>query len=226
MLANVRAPQWPGTALIAAGLGLAAYAVFIGRVLLTPDVARRSFSRSLAAGLLIALYVAALLGVDRLAQRLFALDAPLVAALALVLTLALLDPLRDRLRAYFGRRAARRDEAYRRLLRALGDDLATSPRPEAALAPALALPHPSGSPRGLWPRLRRVLRALRSLLPSARYLPPATTAVWPVAGPSGASPASRGLPPRRARHTRAPKMIHRGRKAITKASGPPGCGSW
>ncbi len=130
--------EWPGTTLIAASLGLTAYAVFAGRVFLDPAVARRSFLYSLGAGVVTAGYVGALLGLERLARRLLAIDTPLVTALALVLTIALFDPVRGRLRALLDRRAERRERAYRRLLRALGDELLTAQRPEAAVAPALA----------------------------------------------------------------------------------------
>lgn len=138
MLADLRLPEWPGLLLIAAGLALAAYAVLARRVLLDPDLARHLFSRSLGSGVLLAAFVVALLGLERLARRLFAIDLPLLTALALVLTVALLDPARDQVRALLDRRAAHRDRGYRRLLRALGDEAASSGPPEAGVPHALA----------------------------------------------------------------------------------------
>src|SRR5205823_12249366 len=55
----------------------------------------------------------------------------------LVLTIAFLDPVRERVRALLGQGPERRDPAYRRLRRALGDELLTSQRPEAAIGPAV-----------------------------------------------------------------------------------------
>lgn len=131
-------PEWPGTTLIAVSLGLVAYAVFVRRVLLVPTVARRSFLYSLGTGLLTAAYVAALLGLERLSRRLLAIDTPLVTAMALVLTIALFDPVRERVRAILDRRSERRDQTYRRLLSAVGDELLSAQEPQAAIEPALA----------------------------------------------------------------------------------------
>lgn len=139
LLANLRGPVWLGALAIAASLGLLAYGVFVQRVFLATRVARRSLYYSLGTGLLAAAYVAALLGAERLARRALAIDTPLVTALALVLTIALFDPARQRARALLDRRAGRsRDErAYQRLLRFLGEELLTAQRPEAAIGPAL-----------------------------------------------------------------------------------------
>ncbi len=130
-------PVWVGTTLIAISLGLVAYGVVAQRLLFAPGVARRSLSYSLGAGLLTALYVALLLGLERLSRGALAIETPLVTALALVLTIALFDPVRERARAFLDRDAAQRERVYRRLLRALGDELLTSQRPEAAVGPAL-----------------------------------------------------------------------------------------
>src|SRR5205823_3206466 len=138
VLRQLGGPDWPGTTLIALSLVLAAYGVFVQRVFLAPDVARRSFYYALGTGLVTAAYVSFLLGLERLSRDVLAIQAPLVTALALVLTIALFDPLRDRVRAVLDRNAERRDLSYRRLLRALGDQLLTSQRPDAAIEPALA----------------------------------------------------------------------------------------
>lgn len=129
--------EWPGTALLALSLGLATYAVAAGHLFRAPDAARRSFAASLGTGLLTAAYVGLLLVLDRLARALLATDAPLVIALALILTIALFDPAREWLRALLGRRADRRDLPYRRLVRALGGELLAARRPEEAIGPVL-----------------------------------------------------------------------------------------
>lgn len=137
LLADLGYPEWPGTALIAVSLGLAAYAVFAQGLFLDPTAARRSFSYSLGTGVLTAGYVALLLGLERVSRHVLKTDTPLVTALAIVLTIALFDPLRTRLWRLVTPRAERRDRAYRRLMQALGDELLTAQRPRAAISPAL-----------------------------------------------------------------------------------------
>lgn len=129
--------QWPGTTLMAISLGLAAYAVIGQRVFLTAEVARRSFFLSLAAGIASLFYVVILIGIDRLSRDLLGIGTPIITALVIVLTLALFDPVRQRLRASLRRWLGPGDVAYDQLLRALGDELLTSQRPEAAIGPAL-----------------------------------------------------------------------------------------
>lgn len=131
-------PEWFGTTALAISLGLATYAVAAGHVFRTPAAARRSFAASLGTGLLTALYVGFLLVIDRLARVALGTDAPLVTTFALILTIALFDPVRERLRALLGRRADRREAQYRRLSRALGGELLAAQRPQDAIGPALA----------------------------------------------------------------------------------------
>ncbi len=138
LLADLGYPEWPGTALIAASLGLAAYAVFAQGLFRNPGAARRSFSYSLAAGVLTVVYVALLLGLERVSRHLLKTDTPLVTALAIVLTVALFDPVRARVGALLDPYVGRRERARRRLMRALGDELLTAQRPRAAIQPALA----------------------------------------------------------------------------------------
>lgn len=138
LLADLGHPEWPGTTLIAVSLGLATYAVFAQGLFRDAGAARRSFSYSLSAGVLTAGYVALLLGLERLSRHALKTDTPLVTALAIVLTIALFDPLRARIVALATPRSARRDRAHRRLMRALGDELLTVQRPRAAIQPALA----------------------------------------------------------------------------------------
>lgn len=132
-------PEWPGAALLAVSLGLAAYAVAAGHIFRTIAVARRSFAISLGTGLLTAAYVGLLLAADRLARAALRTDAPLVTTLAIILTIALFDPARERLRTLLGQRADRRDAPYRRLSRALGGELLAAEHPQEAIGPALAL---------------------------------------------------------------------------------------
>ena len=131
-------PDWPGTALIAVALALAAYAVVVQRAFVPPDVARRSLYYLVGSGLLIAAYVAFFLGLERLSRRVLAVDASLVTALAFVLTIALFDPAREWVYARLDRRSEGRDRAGRLLLRAMGDQLFTSQRPDTAIGQALA----------------------------------------------------------------------------------------
>ncbi|HET8631827.1 MAG TPA: histidine kinase N-terminal 7TM domain-containing protein, partial [Thermomicrobiales bacterium] len=129
--------DWLGTTLIAVGLGLAAYAALAHRAFLAPGLARRTLFYSLTTGAVTAAYVALLLGLEWLARRFLAIQTPIVTALALVLTIALFDPVRQRVRALLDRGVPRRDLAHRRLLRALGDELLATQQPDAAVGPAL-----------------------------------------------------------------------------------------
>jgi tetratricopeptide (TPR) repeat protein len=138
VLADLGYEDWPGTTLIAASLGLAAYAVFAQGLFLDAGAARRSFSYSLGTGALTAGYVALLLGLEQVSRRVLKTDTPLVTALAVVLTIALFDPIRARIGHLINLRAGRRELARRRLMQALGDDLLTAQQPRAAIAPALA----------------------------------------------------------------------------------------
>jgi DNA-binding SARP family transcriptional activator len=61
-----------------------------------------------------------------------------VTTLALILTIAFFDPVRERLRALLDRSIDRRDLPYRRLVRAFGGELLAAQRPQEAIGPALA----------------------------------------------------------------------------------------
>ncbi len=137
LFAETGTAQWPGVALIAAGAGCAAYAVFAGGLFRPVGAARRSFRVSIGTGVLTAGYVAALLGLEQVARSAFAIETPLLSALALVLTIALFDPVREWARSRFARRDERRDRVYTVLLGAIGGELLTATRPRDAIAPAL-----------------------------------------------------------------------------------------
>jgi DNA-binding SARP family transcriptional activator len=138
LLADLGYPEWPGTALIAVSLGLAAYAVFAQGIFLDPGTARRSFSYSLGTGVVTVAYIILLLGLEQVARRILKTETPLLTALAIVLTVALFDPIRARIWLLLNPRAGRREHAHRRLMQSLGDQLLTAQRPRAAIQPALA----------------------------------------------------------------------------------------
>lgn len=138
MIAQFDGPEWIGLSAVAMSLALAAYAVLGKHIFLTPEVARSALLVSLFGGALVATYVALLIGIEWLARRVLQVESPLLLALPLVLTIAAFDPARDRARALLDRRVAARERQQRRLLRALGDELLTSERPDAAIQPALA----------------------------------------------------------------------------------------
>ena len=135
--AQLGSAEWPGLALVAVSMVLAAYAVLGRQLFLARATARRSLYASVSAALLAAGYVGVLLGLERLSRQVLHVETPLVTALALVLTIVLFDPVRERLRELLDRGPARREVVYRRLLRAMGDELMTSQKPEAAIEPAL-----------------------------------------------------------------------------------------
>ena len=116
---------------------LAAYGVFAQGVFLTPQAAGYAFRYTVVIGLGVSLYVVALLGLDQLSQ----------AALGSTCRSSLDSRSwrRSRFRTHGGvgasydpRSLCPRRPAYDRLLRALGQDVLTSQRPEAVVVPALA----------------------------------------------------------------------------------------
>jgi DNA-binding SARP family transcriptional activator len=129
--------RWVGVSLITMSVVLAAYAVFAQRIFFPADVAAKTFRYSAVAGLVVTAYVGLLVGADRLARDLLAIELPIVTAMALVVTIALFEPAADRVRGWITGRSGR-EAAYDRLLRALGEPILTAQRPTNAIAPALA----------------------------------------------------------------------------------------
>jgi DNA-binding SARP family transcriptional activator len=127
---------WIGVSLVMVGLVLAAYAVFGAGVLLARGAAERAFRYSLIGGLVITAYVALLIGTELVTQRFLGIDLPIVTALAIVVTIALFEPISERLGGIA--RGPTGDAASDRLLRALGKDILTAQRPERAIGPSLA----------------------------------------------------------------------------------------
>jgi hypothetical protein len=126
---------WIGVSLVTLAMVLAAYAVFAQGVFLAPEVAGKAFRYSVGIGAGVTLYVAALVGLERLSQQVLAIDLPIVTGLAIVVTIALFDPIANRVRDLIGGSADGGSSA--RLLRLLGRDLITAQRPESSVQPAL-----------------------------------------------------------------------------------------
>jgi DNA-binding SARP family transcriptional activator len=128
---------WLGVVILGLATLLAAYGVFSQGVFLTPESAGYAFRYTIVIGLGVSLYVVALLALDRLSQLALRIDVPIVTGLALVATIALIDPITKWARRTLRGRSAE-ETAYDRLLQALGQDVLTAQRPEAVVVPALA----------------------------------------------------------------------------------------
>jgi DNA-binding winged helix-turn-helix (wHTH) protein len=130
-------PKWVGVSLVALAMVAAAYAVLAQHLFLAAEAAGRAFRWSIVMGLGVVAYVAALLLLDRAAAAWLGLDLPLILALAVVVTIVLLEPISDAVRHRLAERSGR-DPMQSRLLRALGDDIITVQEPGRAVVPALA----------------------------------------------------------------------------------------
>jgi DNA-binding SARP family transcriptional activator len=166
---------WLGVSLVTVAVILAAYAVFAQGVFLSPKVAVQAFRYSVVVGLGVTVYVAALIGLERWTQDVLAIRLPVVTGLALVVTLALFDPIAGWARRTTRGRSAE-ETAYDRLLQALGQDVLTAQRPEDVVVPALA-------------RLSRTFRLL-----GARVDSPAGEAIAEHGQPVPDSPLAMRLP--------------------------------
>ena len=133
---NIGGPPWVGVSLVSAAMVMAAYAVMAQHVFLAAEVTVRALRWSLLAGLGIVAYVALLLALDGAVRAYLGIDFPLVLVLAVVVTIALFDPVAERLRDV--RAATDHDVERGRLLRALGADAIMGQEPERAVEPALA----------------------------------------------------------------------------------------
>lgn len=130
-------PKWVGVSIVALAMVTAAYAVLAQHLFLAAEAAGRAFRWSIVMGLGVVAYVAGLVLLDRAAAAWLGLDLPLILALAIVVTIVLLDPISDWAGQWLAERSGR-DAVQTRLLRALGDDIITVQRPDRALVPALA----------------------------------------------------------------------------------------
>ncbi|HEX6128421.1 MAG TPA: hypothetical protein VF071_05290 [Candidatus Limnocylindria bacterium] len=131
---------WIGVSLVTAAVVMAAYAVFAQRIFFSADVAARTFRWSVVAGLVVTGFVVVVVVLDRGARDLLAVDLPIVTTMVLVATIALFEPVSERIRRWVSGRSGgtEREIAYERLLRALGDPLLANQDPTHALEPALA----------------------------------------------------------------------------------------
>jgi DNA-binding SARP family transcriptional activator len=126
---------WIGVSLVTLAVVLASYAVFAQGIFFAPEVAGRAFRLSVLAGVGITVYVGVLIGLDSVVRRALAIELPVVIGLALVATVAVFEPMAARVRRWLS--SGDGDPTYDRLLRALGEGVLTSRRPEDSIEPAL-----------------------------------------------------------------------------------------
>jgi DNA-binding SARP family transcriptional activator len=122
-------------ALVTISIVLTSYAVFAQGIFFAPEIAGRAFRTAAVAGLGIAAYATALIGLDTQVRGALAVDLPIVIGLALVATMAVFEPVAARVRRWLG--SGEEDPTYDRLLRALGEGVLTAGRPEDSVEPAL-----------------------------------------------------------------------------------------
>ncbi len=128
---------WIGISLVAVAMILAAAAVLPAGVFFAPEVAGKAFWTSLGLGLGLFLLVGVLVAVDTASRKVLGLDLPLLTAMALVLTIALYEPVATWLRTRVRDRSPGA-VARERLLRALGQSTLTAHPADAGVQPALA----------------------------------------------------------------------------------------
>jgi DNA-binding SARP family transcriptional activator len=133
---DIGGPPWIGVSLVATAIVLATYAVIAQHVFLAADVAGRAVRWSVLAGIGIVAYVAGLVLLDTAAERYLSIDFPIVSALAIVVTLALFDPIADRVRQLTAGSAEEAAEAH--LVVAMGGSSMLQGEGGVALDPALA----------------------------------------------------------------------------------------
>ncbi len=126
---------WIGVSLVTLSVVLASYAVFAQGIFFAPEIAGRAFRLSALAGVGITAYVGVLLGLDSVVRRTLAIELPIVIGLALVVTVAVFEPMAARVRRWLS--SGDGDPTYDRLLRALGEGVLTTRRPEDSIEPAL-----------------------------------------------------------------------------------------
>jgi DNA-binding SARP family transcriptional activator len=133
---EVGGPEWVGVSLIAAATVMATYAVVAQHLFIAADVAARAVRWSLGGGLAVVAYVGVLVVADRLVASALRIDLPIVIAIAVVVTIALFDPIAERLRPVL--MGSGGDGRRLRLLQAIGHDPILGQAPEEAIEPALA----------------------------------------------------------------------------------------
>jgi DNA-binding SARP family transcriptional activator len=133
---EIGGPPFIGVSIVAVATVLATYAVLSQHMFVAADVAGRAVRWSIVAGFGIVVYVGTLILLEGAASEALAIDFPLVTTLAVVVTLALFDPISERVRQLTGGTSNEVDHA--RLLVALGKDAMLAQSPEQAVEPALA----------------------------------------------------------------------------------------
>jgi DNA-binding SARP family transcriptional activator len=162
---------WIGVSVVTLSVVLASYAVFAQGIFFAPEIAGRAFRLTALAGVGVTLYVGILLGLDSVVRRVLAIDLPIVIGLALVATVAIFEPTAARVRRWLG--AGGGDPSYDRMLRALGQGVLTTRRPEDSIEPALGqLARTMGlSGAGVRERTGKVLASSGSVGEAALELP-------------------------------------------------------
>lgn len=133
---EIGGPRWIGVSIVTIATIMATYAILAQHLFLAADVAGRAVRWTVGAGLGVVLFVGVLVALDRLAAEIIGLDVPIVTALAIVVTLAVFDPVAEWVRDRVARGPRGADRA--RLVQAIGGELLFSQQPDRALEPALA----------------------------------------------------------------------------------------
>jgi hypothetical protein len=130
-------PAWIGVSLVTLATVLSASVVFGAGVFFPAEVAGRAFRTSLARGIGLFLLIGVLLAVDAASRRFLGLDVPLLTAIALVVTIAVYEPVLTWSRTRLGGRSPAAI-ARERLLTALGRSTLHAQSADAGVQPALA----------------------------------------------------------------------------------------
>jgi DNA-binding SARP family transcriptional activator len=130
---EIAGPAWIGDAFITIALLLATYAVLGQGVFLSRRAVRSAFRSSLVGGIALAAYIGVLVGLESLAEGALGTRMPFVLATGLVATVALFDPVRNRLQPVL---RGRRERAGSRVDRAIGARAVVQP-PESGIQPAV-----------------------------------------------------------------------------------------
>jgi len=134
--ADMGGPRWIGVSLIMVATVMATYAVVAQHLFVSADVVGRAVRWSVLGGLAVVMYVAIIVGLDRAVATALSVELPLVSALAVVVTLALFEPVSNRVQRVTA--GSPITLSHQRLMEALGTDPLVAQRPDAAVEPTLA----------------------------------------------------------------------------------------
>lgn len=132
--AEIGGPRWVGVSMVAAATVLAAYAVVAQHLFLSTEAAVRAVRWSSVSGIGLALFVLGVVLADRWFADAVSVDLPIVSALALIVVIALVEPVGTRVRSHFARGSP---SAHAQLLSALGDDALLAQPPDKVTVPVL-----------------------------------------------------------------------------------------